>query len=132
MIADVPTFSCNCTPGWTGPTCSEDIDFCASQPCLNGGTCIDTVNGYTCNCTGNYTSLRRTAQMVKMNVSRQALARMRNCTKLGESYNDAVEAHSCVDDSTDKRFLSGCTRLTKAFESKRLAVDLSFQLCLAI
>ena len=54
VIVGVETFSCNCTPGWTGPTCSEDIDFCASQPCMHGGTCIDTGDGYTCNCSGSY------------------------------------------------------------------------------
>ena len=54
-IVDVETFSCNCTPGWTGCTCSEDIDFCASQPCMHGGTCIDTGDGYTCMCSDAYT-----------------------------------------------------------------------------
>ena len=29
---------------------SSDINECASQPCLNGGVCIDGVNGYTCQC----------------------------------------------------------------------------------
>ena len=55
MIVEVETFSCNCTSGWTGPTCSEDIDFCASQPCMHGGTCIDTGDGYTCMCSHVYT-----------------------------------------------------------------------------
>ena len=27
-----------------------DVDDCASGPCLNGGTCTDDVNGYTCKC----------------------------------------------------------------------------------
>ena len=29
---------------------SIDIDKCLSGPCLNGGTCLDEVNGYQCNC----------------------------------------------------------------------------------
>ena len=27
-----------------------DIDECASNPCLNNGTCADRVNGFTCSC----------------------------------------------------------------------------------
>ena len=31
-----------------------DIDECQSQPCLNGGQCIDDVNSYTCQCQPGY------------------------------------------------------------------------------
>lgn len=34
-----------------GERCQKDIDECLSNPCLNGGTCIDEINGFTCNCT---------------------------------------------------------------------------------
>lgn len=33
-----------------GPNCQTNINECASNPCLNQGTCIDDVAGYTCNC----------------------------------------------------------------------------------
>ena len=33
---------------------SIDIDDCASDPCQNGGTCIDGINSYTCNCDSGY------------------------------------------------------------------------------
>ena len=32
-----------------------DVDDCVEQPCLNGGTCIDSVNDYTCLCADGYT-----------------------------------------------------------------------------
>ena len=28
----------------------SDIDECESDPCLNGGTCTDVINEYTCDC----------------------------------------------------------------------------------
>ncbi|KAM4631317.1 fibulin-7 [Polymixia lowei] len=36
---------------WSGqqPTC-RDINECASSPCLNGGTCVDEVNQFSCSC----------------------------------------------------------------------------------
>ena len=35
-------------------TLFPDIDECASSPCQNGGTCIDALNAYTCNCIPGY------------------------------------------------------------------------------
>ena len=31
-----------------------DINECASSPCQNGGTCVDQVNQYTCQCAAGY------------------------------------------------------------------------------
>ena len=41
---------CSCMSGFTGPDCSEDEDECASVPCKNGGFCVNTLGGFTCNC----------------------------------------------------------------------------------
>ena len=30
------------------------INFCANQPCLNGGTCESLAEGYSCNCSAGY------------------------------------------------------------------------------
>nr|CAB3263079.1 uncharacterized protein LOC101242091 [Phallusia mammillata] len=47
-------FSCSCVPGFTGSTCSGNINECVSQPCQNGGTCQDFVNKYSCLCPNGY------------------------------------------------------------------------------
>ena len=39
---------------FTGKLCDIDIDECASRPCVNGGTCINDKNGYSCACPFNY------------------------------------------------------------------------------
>ncbi|XP_075992053.1 eyes shut [Anticarsia gemmatalis] len=48
-------FYCKCTPGWAGPKCEDQIDECQSNPCLNGGICIDVHADYMCACTFGYT-----------------------------------------------------------------------------
>ncbi len=34
-----------------------DINECASNPCQNGGVCVDGINRFTCNCPVGYTGL---------------------------------------------------------------------------
>lgn len=46
--------TCTCGPGFTGPTCAENIDDCAANPCQNGGACVDGVDSYTCLCANGY------------------------------------------------------------------------------
>ena len=35
--------------------CETDINDCENVTCQNGGTCVDQVNGFACNCTPGYT-----------------------------------------------------------------------------
>lgn len=51
-------YSCNCTAGFTGLTCSENIDDCLNNECLNGATCVDGIANYTCTCNQGYTGFR--------------------------------------------------------------------------
>uniref|UniRef100_A0A671TWW3 Delta-like protein n=1 Tax=Sparus aurata TaxID=8175 RepID=A0A671TWW3_SPAAU len=43
-------FSCECQEGFRGTYCHENINDCESNPCSNGGTCIDKVSVYQCIC----------------------------------------------------------------------------------
>jgi len=47
-------YQCVCKAGFTGKYCGMDINECASNSCLNGGSCADQVNGYVCNCLAGY------------------------------------------------------------------------------
>lgn len=50
---------CNILSALTaGPNCQTNINECASNPCLNQGTCIDDVAGYKCNCILPYTGMK--------------------------------------------------------------------------
>ena len=35
----------------------SDINDCANNSCLNNATCIDRINGYTCNCSIGFTGV---------------------------------------------------------------------------
>ncbi|XP_066299037.1 IgGFc-binding protein-like [Branchiostoma lanceolatum] len=51
---------CASDPCQNGGTCEDEVDGynyvdeCASDPCQNGGTCEDEVDGYTCICAAGY------------------------------------------------------------------------------
>ena len=44
------SYTCDCSSGFDGVNCANDIDECISGPCLNGGICADGVDSFTCDC----------------------------------------------------------------------------------
>ena len=53
-IDQVDGFICSCMDGYDGPLCSNNIDDCSPNPCLNGGSCTDGVASFTCSCASGY------------------------------------------------------------------------------
>ncbi|KAK6192291.1 hypothetical protein SNE40_003784 [Patella caerulea] len=43
-------YSCNCTNGWSGVNCQEDVNECQSSPCIWPYVCFDFINEYQCAC----------------------------------------------------------------------------------
>jgi alpha-tubulin suppressor-like RCC1 family protein len=46
--------NCVCNAGFSGSLCQTNINECDSNPCFNGGSCNDLVNGFSCTCTSDY------------------------------------------------------------------------------
>nr|XP_006820208.1 PREDICTED: neurogenic locus notch homolog protein 2-like [Saccoglossus kowalevskii] len=44
---------CDCTSGFTGDFCENDIDDCQSNPCEHG-TCVNLVGSFSCTCESGY------------------------------------------------------------------------------
>ncbi|XP_035390719.1 protein jagged-1a isoform X2 [Electrophorus electricus] len=70
-------FRCQCTPGWTGPSCSVNEDDCSPNPCNHAGTCVDLVNSFRCICPSQWTG-------------KTCLIDANECAE-----NPCVNAHSC-------------------------------------
>ncbi|XP_069480399.1 lactadherin isoform X1 [Ambystoma mexicanum] len=47
-------YVCKCPPGYAGIHCQKNLNECTSQPCRNGGTCMDLDADYTCKCPSPY------------------------------------------------------------------------------
>uniref|UniRef100_W5KXV1 Crumbs cell polarity complex component 2b n=1 Tax=Astyanax mexicanus TaxID=7994 RepID=W5KXV1_ASTMX len=46
-------YSCHCVTGWGGDRCQDEVDECASGPCVHG-ICRDLLGGYQCECSSGY------------------------------------------------------------------------------
>jgi len=55
-VDGINQYTCQCIHGWIGQFCQEDKDECEDEPCKNGGTCQQTVEpgSYECTCTEEY------------------------------------------------------------------------------
>ncbi|CAB1341242.1 unnamed protein product, partial [Coregonus sp. 'balchen'] len=43
-------YQCSCAEGYSGVSCERAEHACLSNPCSNGGSCVETSQGYDCVC----------------------------------------------------------------------------------
>ncbi|ESP02167.1 hypothetical protein LOTGIDRAFT_80581, partial [Lottia gigantea] len=41
---------CFCPDGFGGASCKTKLNSCVSNPCQNGGLCLETSSGFRCEC----------------------------------------------------------------------------------
>lgn len=51
-------FNMKFLPGFAGELCNFEYNECESNPCQNGGECIDHIGSYECHCTNGFTGSR--------------------------------------------------------------------------
>ena len=49
-MGDNTHYQCMCQKGWVGENCTQNEDNCSDNECQNGGTCVDLINDYRCEC----------------------------------------------------------------------------------
>ena len=80
---------CSCYAGYdladNGRSC-ENIDECSSDPCENGGTCIDGLNSYSCQCPAGWTGSTCATNINECNSN--------PCTN-GGTCTDGINSYSC-------------------------------------
>ena len=57
-MEDEVKYNCKRQKGWTGRTCSVDVNDCLINPCKNDGKCTDIgTNAFNCDCQNGWEGL---------------------------------------------------------------------------
>lgn len=46
VLNNASSYTCICTPGWSGQNCRINVNDCVRHWCQNGATCVDEIDGY--------------------------------------------------------------------------------------
>ncbi|GCC41413.1 hypothetical protein chiPu_0025510, partial [Chiloscyllium punctatum] len=84
-----------CVAGYHGINCSEEINECLSQPCDNGGTCINLINTYKCSCPRGTQGVHCEINLDDCNPQLDSLPLDPRCFNEGRCV-DRVGGYSCI------------------------------------
>ncbi|KTG32146.1 hypothetical protein cypCar_00022222 [Cyprinus carpio] len=76
-------FTCTCELGFTGTYCHENVNDCVSNPCQNGGTCIDGISSFQCFCPDGWEG-----DLCNLNVNECSLSPCKNAGHCVDLVND--------------------------------------------
>ncbi|XP_023158448.1 protein crumbs isoform X2 [Ceratitis capitata] len=81
-------YTCSCTSGWTGRTCTKDVDECALDPNICGnGICKNEEGSYKCYCTPGFTGKHCDSDVDEC---------LSHPCQNGATCNNKINAYECV------------------------------------
>jgi hypothetical protein len=81
----VGTPSCNCSAGWQGSVCDDQINECVGSrhSCDSNAQCLDTVGSFTCSCNAGFTGTGLACTAVDVCALSRPCLHNGTCTNLG-------------------------------------------------
>ncbi|XP_022540728.2 fibulin-7 [Astyanax mexicanus] len=98
---------CQENGSWSGVSAiCKDVSHCASNPCLNGGTCVEGVNQYKCTCPHSWSGSRcqhqtQTAPPEWSVVNDPAFSRKPRCAKVDRAQHCSCDAGFHMSGTSD-------------------------------
>uniref|UniRef100_A0A8R1DQT0 Uncharacterized protein n=1 Tax=Caenorhabditis japonica TaxID=281687 RepID=A0A8R1DQT0_CAEJA len=77
-------YVCTCQPGFEGDICERRTDFCAENPCANGGKCSQTRSTFSCSCPSGFRG-ERCDEKEKMSCGRNPCVNDGICVRVGDT-----------------------------------------------
>eukprot|EP00730_Choanoeca_flexa_P000967 TRINITY_DN10418_c0_g2_i2.p1 TRINITY_DN10418_c0_g2~~TRINITY_DN10418_c0_g2_i2.p1 ORF type:complete len:614 (+),score=65.24 TRINITY_DN10418_c0_g2_i2:26-1843(+) len=84
------TYTCQCTPGWTGRQCNMDVNECSTSMvtpvCQNNATCINTAGSYRCQCATGWQGQNCSQDIKECQLQPDICQNGASCTELDGDY----------------------------------------------